>query len=682
MIASSATSPRMVLPAPSVWLPARCLSLAAVLALVSILCPASRARAADDDVSIREEDAVKAAVDRVAPSVVKIETFGGLERVGGMLVGTGPTTGLAVSADGYIVSSAFNFVQKPAQILVHLDDGSRLPAKLVATDHSRMIVLLKVTLPAGKPPLTVPVAVPRGEMAVGQWAVAVGRTFEGAKPSLSVGIISALNRIWNKAIQTDAKISPNNYGGPLVDIRGRVLGLLVPMSPMANNELAGVEWYDSGIGFAVPLADINQVLPRLEKGENLRPGLLGISMKGTDIYSGPVDIAAVQPNSPAYRTGIKPGDRVVEIDGHKVSRQAELKHLLGPHYAGDKVQVVVMRGGQRIEATVELTDKLAAYAHPFLGMLPIRPAGEAAGNFGVTVRYVYPDSPAAKAGLKPADRITEWQGKPVKAYSDLSDQFAALAPRDKATFTVHRGDETLHLDVQLATLPEAIPPDLPPAHGAPSGPVDPKLAVRVVPIKLADAKNKCLAYVPENYNPAVACGVVIWLYPPGPHKETDLLSQWKEICDKHDLILLAPESAEPTRWQREELGVVRKMLDQVTDKYHVDRTRVVAGGQEAGGAMAYLLATTNREWIHAVAAVDAAAPAGSPAPPNDPVLRMAFYIAEAEKSPAKGAIDETVTRLRAEKYPVTVHDLGSTQRGLNAAELSELARWIDSLDRL
>ena len=69
-------------------------------------------------------------------------------------------------------------------------------------------------------------------------------------------------------------------------------------------------------------------------------------------------------------------------------------------------------------------------------------------------------------------------------------------------------------------------------------------------------------------------------------------------------------------------------------------------------------------------------------PPNDPVLRMAFYIAEAEKSPAKGAIDETVTRLRAEKYPVTVHDLGATERSLNAAELSELARWIDSLDRL
>ena len=215
----------------------------------------------------------------MAPSVVKIETIGGLERVGGLLIGTGPTTGVAVSADGYIVSSAFNFVQKPAQMLVQLDDGTRLPAKLVATDHSRMLVLLKVKMPPGKASDRARRRAARrnGGRPMGDRR---GPHLRRRQASLSVGIISALNRIWNKAIQTDAKISPNNYGGPLVDIRGRVLGVLVPMSPMANNELAGVEWYDSGIGFAVPLEDINQVLPRLEKGEDLRPGLLGISMKG------------------------------------------------------------------------------------------------------------------------------------------------------------------------------------------------------------------------------------------------------------------------------------------------------------------------------------------------------------------------------------------------------------------
>ena len=109
------------------------------------LCPADAALSADDDdPDAQEQAAFQAAVDRVAPSVVQIETVGGLEKVGDVLFGTGPTTGLVVDRDGYIISSAFNFVSKPTSILVRLPDGERKPAKLVATDHSRMLVLLKI----------------------------------------------------------------------------------------------------------------------------------------------------------------------------------------------------------------------------------------------------------------------------------------------------------------------------------------------------------------------------------------------------------------------------------------------------------------------------------------------------------------------------------------------------------
>ena len=120
-------------------------------------------------------------------------------------------------------------------------------------------------------------------------------------PNLAVGILSALDRIWGKAIQTDAAVSPNNYGGPLVDIRGRVLGVLVPLSPEADDEMAGVEWYDSGIGFAVPLEHIQKVLPRLKKGEDLYPGLAGISLKGPNLYTGEPMIAACRRNAPPPR---------------------------------------------------------------------------------------------------------------------------------------------------------------------------------------------------------------------------------------------------------------------------------------------------------------------------------------------------------------------------------------------
>ncbi len=224
---------------------------------------------ANETLQVREERAIKAALARVAPSVVRIETVGGLERVGQILIGTGPTTGLVVSPDGYIISSAFNFAQKPDSILVTLEGGSRHAARLVATDHSRMLVRLKVEVETKLP---VPESVPSAEMRVGQWALAVGRTFEASRPNVSVGIVSALGRIWGKAIQTDAKISPNNYGGPLVDISGRVLGVLVPMSPDGSGEMAGVEWYDSGIGFAIPLEGVLRVLPKLEQGTRPAPG--------------------------------------------------------------------------------------------------------------------------------------------------------------------------------------------------------------------------------------------------------------------------------------------------------------------------------------------------------------------------------------------------------------------------
>ena len=200
---------------------------------------------------------MKAAVNRVADSVVRIETVGGLEKVDKVLVGTGPTTGVVVDPDGLIISSAFNFIQKPTSILVTLPGGKRLAAEIVARDYSRKVVLLKVDV---EEPLKVPTAIPRDEMQVGQWTIAVGRTFGDEYPNVSVGVLSATNRIWGRAVQTDCKVSPANYGGPLIDIQGRVFGILLPLSPQGTSETAGSEWYDSGIGFCVPLVDVFVVL--------------------------------------------------------------------------------------------------------------------------------------------------------------------------------------------------------------------------------------------------------------------------------------------------------------------------------------------------------------------------------------------------------------------------------------
>ena len=160
-----------------------------------------------------------------------------------------------------------------------------------------MLVLLKVD--AGQP-LPLPEATPEKDIQVGWWAIALGRAFDVSQPNISVGIVSAVDRLSGRAVQTDAKVSPTNYGGPLVDIRGRVMGVLSPLSPQKSGEVSGVEWYDSGIGFAVPLEHINQILPRWKEGD-LKPGLVGVSLKAGDVYADAPVIAAAGQTRPPTR---------------------------------------------------------------------------------------------------------------------------------------------------------------------------------------------------------------------------------------------------------------------------------------------------------------------------------------------------------------------------------------------
>lgn len=333
------------------------------IAVVFILLP--EVARAQESVEVLEGRAMRAAVERVAPSVVQVETVGGKERVGKLLLGDGPTTGLVVESDGYIISSAFNFVGQPQQVFVRFSDGARRPAKIIATDFSRMMTLLKVEVDQ---PLEMFESADSSEIRVGQWAIAVGRVFEIEHPNMAVGIVSAVNRIWGKAIQTDAAVSPNNYGGPLIDIRGRVLGLLVPLSPKSTEAVAGFEWYDSGIGFAIPIAQVMEVLPRLKQGSDLIPGFLGVSLKGKNPAIGESLITAVAPKGPADAAGIKKDDRIVEIEGRPVVTGADVQYGIAGRYVGDKVSVVVLRDEKRETFEVTLAERPKKPEQPGHGM--------------------------------------------------------------------------------------------------------------------------------------------------------------------------------------------------------------------------------------------------------------------------------------------------------------------------
>jgi S1-C subfamily serine protease len=444
-------------------------------AVAGILLALAPAAARADDLGELQEKAAKAAVARVAPSVVLIETSGGTDVVSagprGAVIrkGVGPTTGLVVSPDGYVVSSAFNFANKPGSIIVAVPGHKeRYVAKAVATDQTRMLTLLKVEAAN----LPVPAAAPKAEIQVGQMALAVGRTLPASvdqPPSVSAGIISAVGRIWGKALQTDAKVSPANYGGPLVDLAGRVQGILVPASPQAEGVTAGFEWYDSGIGFAIPLEDVNAALPRLKAGKDLKRGLLGVTMQGQDQFGTPAAIASVTPGSAAEKAGVKPGDLITEVDGKPVDSQAQLMHALGTRYEGDAVSLKLKRGKEEVKLDkVALGGAVAAYGQAFLGVLPVRDDPDP----GVEIRYVYPKSPAEAAGLKAGDRILqvgrEAAGAPtvmqaVPGRGPLLALFDTAPPGLNVKVEVLRkeGKKKETVSAKLAEAPDAIPDSLP-----------------------------------------------------------------------------------------------------------------------------------------------------------------------------------------------------------------------------
>jgi S1-C subfamily serine protease/predicted esterase len=684
------------------------------IAVLTVVLVAALPARAQEDLNDLLEKAVKAAVAKVAPSVVQIETTGGTELIStgprGMQVrkGVGPTTGVIVAEDGYIISSAFNFANKPSAIVVAIPGHKeRYAATVVATDRTRMLTLLKITVET-KLPVATPT--PKKEITVGQSAIALGRTLDRTEdrdlnqlPSVSVGIISAINRIWGKAIQTDAKVSPGNYGGPLVDITGRVQGILVPASPREEGETAGIEWYDSGIGFAIPLEDVLAVLPRLREGKDLQRGLLGITMQGADQYGSPPVVGTIQPDSAAAKSGIKPGDKIVEIDGKAVNSQAQLLHQLGHKYDGDIVTVVIERGGEKKKLeNLRLSASLTSFPQSFLGVLPVRDDPE----LGEEVHYVYPKGPADAAGIKAGDRIMkigmagQMMLQQVNGRDHLSQILRTLPPGTEIKIEVKRkdGDKTDTLTVKLGTVPDEVPdrlPGDPSRHKAlekrkdntePNQPkVDPKKKPETGLLKrtASTGSGTYYVFVPDDYDPNIAYAAVLWLHPVGKGKEKDIedfRDAWDDVCSAHQMIVVAPITDNEQGWTGTDVDFVQQALRDVLSQYTIDKQRVVAHGMGVGGKMAFYLGFQARDLIRAVATTGAVL--ASPAKNNVPTQPLAFYLVAGGKDPLAKEIAETAKQLSDKKYSVVHHEIPTMgHQYLDVRTLLELVRWIDSLDR-
>ena len=668
------------------------------IALLLMCQPAWAWQAASRELEESEEKAFKQAVSQVAPSLVRIETVGGLDQVQNLLLGNGPTTGIIVSADGYVISSSFNFLSKPSSILVTTTDGKRLAAKAIANDTVRMLTLLKVEAdglvpakPAAKPSIR-----------VGQWAIAVGRALDPNAPNASVGIVSAVNRVWGKAVQTDAKVSPVNYGGALVDVDGSVLGVLVPLSPQDNSPVAGVEWYDSGIGFAIPLTDVLAMLDQLKQGKDLRAGLAGFTFSSTDLFGGDTKVDRVRYDSPMYRAGFKDGDQILEVDGHKVTRPAQVRHVLGSKMEGDKLAITIKRGDETKQADLTLVGELPPFEAGFLGVLPSREKSGGEPN-GVGVRWVYPDSPAAKIGLKPRDRIVKFRDQAITSAAQLIDQVSRVRPTEKAVVVIRREGKEQSLEATLVGYPADVPKDLPTSVIEAVAEVDSKKPVEKDDGKVeadkkaegsdkprtgrfgeevADSKNAWWAFVPESYNPAYGYSLLVWLHPPGDTLEATVYDLWKSEAERRGIILLGLKAANiGTGWQANETEFVRDTVASFQKKYAIDAGRVVLHGYDKSGPFATHLAFKHRELFRGL--ILAASPIAERPPENLPEYRLQFQLICGSKDPAHPILERAATGLRSIKFPATFTSLPDLEhRYPNADGADAMARWIDSLDRL
>lgn len=302
---------------------------------------------------------------KVGPSVVEVRT----EQVVTspyfrQYVQDGAGSGVIISEDGYIITNN-HVVSGAEQIQVTTSDKQTYSATLVGTDSKTDIAVLKIEATG----LTAAVIGDSDQLAVGEFALAVGNPLGTLGGTVTDGIVSALNRDITvngqnmTLLQTNAAVSPGNSGGGLFDANGALIGIVNAKSSESNVE---------GLGFAIPVNTAMQVAQSLiENGYVTGRPEFGITVVpiadaqtamqyGVNRYG--VYVAQVNEGSAAEKAGLQPGDLFVSVDGNAVSTTADVTSVLDEHAVGDVVQVQVIRDNKVLELEITLQEKVQSAA--------------------------------------------------------------------------------------------------------------------------------------------------------------------------------------------------------------------------------------------------------------------------------------------------------------------------------
>jgi S1-C subfamily serine protease len=298
---------------------------------------------------------VRQVAEAVGPSVVTISA----DVEGDAAVGEAVGTGVIVSADGEILTNA-HVVDGAAEIRVRLaGETEPTEAELVASDDGNDLALLKID----QSNLPVAAFAPSGEIQLGDEVIAIGFALDLAgDPTVTLGIVSALDRTiitesrgaLDGLIQTDAAISSGNSGGPLVDRRGRIVGI---NTAVARSNVATAA---TNVGFAIASDEVQAVLMDLRErsgGEPRLEGFLGISLDERSDGGQGALITQITADSPASEAGLETGDVVISVDDSVTDGAAGVIAAIRDREPGDEVEVVVVRDGKEQTFSVVLTER-------------------------------------------------------------------------------------------------------------------------------------------------------------------------------------------------------------------------------------------------------------------------------------------------------------------------------------
>ena len=284
----------------------------------------------------------------------------------------GAGSGSVIDEQGHILTN-FHVIAGAQRLSVHFGGGRNYPATVVGRDPDTDLAVIKL-LEKPKEAITV---VPLGDsdkLIVGQKVLAIGNPF-GLDRTLTTGVISGLQRPirgYNRqpiegAIQTDASINPGNSGGPLLDSRGRMIGI--------NAQIQSTSGSSAGVGFAIPVNIAKRIVPELIRTGSVQRPKLGIRPRDVESLGSQVQLPvshgvliwSVQPGGPAANAGLRGmiqtdegdlelGDIIVSIGGERVGNNDDLYKVLNKHQIGETVSVEIYRGSRRMTLPVRLTD--------------------------------------------------------------------------------------------------------------------------------------------------------------------------------------------------------------------------------------------------------------------------------------------------------------------------------------